>query len=105
MSLTSGAALRPKSAISSAAGVTVTCPAVAGEPLADRFALLEVPQLVGPGDVAVRVHLGHQLAHPLHPLTAPGADLLVEELRPQRLHRDPAARGGQLVDAFEQQIL
>jgi len=41
--------------------------AVPGEPLADRFAVLEVPQIVGPGDFASRLDFGHHAADPIHP--------------------------------------
>src|ERR1700709_2950436 len=43
-------------------------PAVATEPIAPVLAFFEVPQFVGAGDLALRVHFGEYRADAIHPL-------------------------------------
>lgn len=75
------------------------------EPLTDVLAFLEVPQLVGPGHRPIRIDPCHQGLDPVHPFPALGTGLRVEELGPQRLHRDPTAGDGEALNAVEQQVL
>jgi hypothetical protein len=75
------------------------------EPVTDVFALLEIPQFIGPGHLPLWVRLGQEGADSIHPGATFRADLRVEKLRSQRFHGDPAAGCSEPLNAVEQQLL